>query len=425
MTYRRAHLMLLVSTTGYTGEAFGEAARALGVPTIVGSDRCHVLSEQWPLQGMVTLDFRHPEQAVRQIREVSRRAEMEIAAIVPTSEVTARIAALASEELGLRHNPPEAAEAAGNKRIMRERLEKAGVPAPRARIFPVDGDPASLADGIAFPCVLKPLLLSASRGVIRADDRESFVAAFRRIAALLDAPELLELHPTDSKQILVEPFVEGPEVAVEGLLGPPVAGAPSPFRMLAVFDKPDPLEGPFFEETIYVTPSRLPAPTRSEIARVTAAAARALGLCDGPVHAELRVSPRGVQVIEIAARTIGGLCSRTLRFGAGTSLEELVIRHTMSLPLENIERQNHAAGVMMIPIPRAGILTGIDGIEEAKSIAGIEDVVITAAERRLVPLPEGKAYLGFIFARGDTPAFVEDALRRAHAKLDLHITPTL
>jgi biotin carboxylase len=418
--------MLLVSTTGYTGEAFREAARSLAVPTLVGSDRCHVLSEQWPLEGMVTLDFRHPAEAVRQIREASR--DRPIQSIVPTSEVTARIAAMASLELGLRHNPPAAAEAAGNKRIMRDRLERAGVLAPLARVFPMDTDPTEIAATVPYPCVLKPLLLSASRGVIRADNASTFCAAFLRVRALLSLPELLEIHPVDSKMILVEPFVRGREVAVEGLLDPAPAQGGNPkssFRTLAIFDKPDPLDGPFFEETIYVTPSRLPEQTKAEVSRATAAAAHALGLIDGPVHAELRLGERGVEVIEVAARTIGGLCSRALRFGTDTTLEEIVIRHAMGLPLPTTEREDRAAGVMMIPIPHAGVLTSVSGIEEAKALAGIEDIVITAIDRRLVPLPEGKAYLGFIFARGDSPAFVEDALRRAHGRLQLTIKPVL
>jgi hypothetical protein len=276
---------------------------------------------------------------------------------------------------------------------------------------------------------LKPLLLSASRGVIRADDRTEFRAAFSRIARLLDAPELLELDPIDARRILVEPFVPGPEVAVEALLtahdgSTGSAGSPA-FRTLAIFDKPDPLNGPFFEETIYVTPSRLPREIQAEIEATTEAAARAMGLTDGPVHAELRVSPTGVQVIEVAARTIGGLCSRALRFGPATTLEEIIIRNSMALPVATTEREGVAAGVMMIPIPRAGILDDVRGMDRAKSVAGIEDVVITALDRRLVPLPEGKAYLGFIFARGETPALVEAALREAHRHLDIHVTPAL
>jgi biotin carboxylase len=416
-----SHLMLLVSTTGYTGEAFLEAARRLGVPTLVGSDRCHVLSAEWPLEGSVTLDFRHPETAVRQLVDASQARK--IRAIVATSEVTAEVAALASAALGLRHNPPFAARAAANKRIMREMLEQAGVAAPRARTFSVACDPGQVAEDVKFPCVLKPLLLSASRGVIRADDRSSFCVAFARIARLLASPDLLELDPVDARRILVEPFVPGPEVAVEGLLSAHEGSAA--FRTLAIFDKPDPLDGPFFEETIYVTPSRLAPEVQADIREATGAAARAMGLRDGPVHAELRVGPSGVQVIEVAARTIGGLCSRALRFGAKTTLEEIVIRHAMDLPSAITDREGAAAGVMMIPIPRAGILDDVTGIEDAKETPGIEDVVITALDRRLVPLPEGKAYLGFIFARGETPAFVEAALRTAHGRLGIRVTPVL
>ncbi len=416
----RPHLMLLVSTTGYTGEAFRDAARALEIPTLVGSDRCHVLAEQWPLEGMVTLDFRHPDEAVEKIVAASGADGRSIGGIVPTSETTARIAALASRRLGLRHNSPVATDAAANKRVMRELLERAGVPAPRARAFPLDSDPSIIAAAVPFPVVLKPLLLSASRGVIRADDPRAFCAAFARIGAMLAAPELLEMHPTDARRILVESFVSGPEVAVEGLLD-----AETGFRCLAIFDKPDPLDGPFFEETIYVTPSRLPASVQDEIVATTESAARALGLTDGPVHAELRVGPTGVQVIEVAARTIGGLCSRTLRFGTDVTLEEIVIRHAMDLPIATTERERLAAGVMMIPIPHAGILTDVTGIDQAKAVSGVEDVVITALERRLVPLPEGKAYLGFIFARGASPAFVEQALREAHGRLVLEIKPNL
>jgi biotin carboxylase len=418
MAASQPHLMLLVSTTGYTGDAFRDAARALGVPTLVGSDRCHVLAEAWPLEGMITLDFRHPSIAVDAIIQTNRTRPL--GAIVPTSEVTARIAAMASNALGLRHNPPAAAEATGNKRLMRELLARAGVPAPRARIFALDTDPRQAAKELPYPVVLKPLLLSASRGVIRADDPNAFSAAFARIRAVLESPELLEMHPTDAKNILVEPFVAGPEVAVEALLEEGHG-----MRCLAIFDKPDPLDGPFFEETIYVTPSRHSRAAQDDIVATTEAAARALGLTDGPVHAELRLTPSGAQVIEIAARTIGGLCSRTLRFGTGATLEEIVIRHAMGLGIATTARENRAAGVMMIPIPRAGVLTEVRGIEEAKAIAGIEEVVITALERRLVPLPEGKAYLGFIFARGDSPERVERALREAHEQLVFEIKATL
>jgi biotin carboxylase len=268
---------------------------------------------------------------------------------------------------------------------------------------------------VDYPCVLKPLVLSASRGVIRADDRSSFVAAFRRITAILAEPEVQALgEGTD--QILVESFVPGAEVALEGLL---VDGA---LRVLALFDKPDPLDGPFFEETIYVTPSRLPAATQRAIAEVTAHAARALGLEDGPLHAELRLDSRATPpspvMLELAARSIGGLCSRSLRFGTGLSLEDVILRRALDLPIASLEREGRAAGVMMIPIPRAGILEAVEGLDAAKAVTLVEDVTISAHPgEALVPLPEGHRYLGFVFARGESPAAVERALRDAHARL--------
>jgi biotin carboxylase len=270
---------------------------------------------------------------------------------------------------------------------------------------------------MTYPCVLKPLVLSASRGVIRADDPAAFVAAFERVRAILAEPDVAALGD-GTDQILVEAFVPGVEVALEGLLR---AGALS---VLALFDKPDPLDGPYFEETIYVTPSRLPAATQRVIADVTAQAARALGLEDGPIHAELRLdarapadAPRPV-MLELAARSIGGLCSRTLRFGTGLTLEDLILRRALDLPIASLEREGRAAGVMMIPIPRAGVLEKVEGLDAAEAVPLIEDVTISAHPgETLVPLPEGHRYLGFIFARGDDPAAVERALRDAHARL--------
>jgi biotin carboxylase len=263
--------------------------------------------------------------------------------------------------------------------------------------------------------VLTPTFLSASRGVIRADDRAQFDAARARIAAMIGRPEIRELHPEAAKQILVEEFVPGPEVALEGIL------EHGQLRVLALFDKPDPLDGPFFEETIYVTPSRLPAAMQEEIARVAAAGAAALGLTTGPVHAELR----GTTLIEIAARSIGGLCARTLRFGAGLSLEDVIIGHAVGRRVAD-ERAIGGAGVMMIPIPTAGVLREVRGVEAARAVPHIEDVVVSVPlDHELVPLPEGASYLGFLFARADTPEAVCHALRDAHARLVFVITPLL
>jgi biotin carboxylase len=270
--------------------------------------------------------------------------------------------------------------------------------------------------------VLKPLVLSASRGVIRADGPDAFVAAWRRIEAILHEARA-ERRPTDPEGrrcLLVEGFVPGVEVALEGLL------RGGRLEVLALFDKPDPLDGPFFEETLYVTPSRQPALAQARVAELVGAAARALGLAEGPVHAELRLGAEGPVVLEVAARSIGGLCGRTLRFGAGVSLEEVVIAHAMRRPLPPLARERRAAGVMMLPIPNAGVLREVRGLDRARAVAGVEDVVITIPEGREVrPLPEGDAYLGFAFARGERPDEVEAALREAHRRLEVEIRPAL
>jgi biotin carboxylase len=302
---------------------------------------------------------------------------------------------------------------------MRELLARAGVPSPSFTVVRVDDDPRAVAAGVTYPCVLKPLVLSASRGVIRANDEAAFAAAFARIAAILRAPDVADLG-AGTDEILVEEFVPGVEVALEGLLED---GA---LRTLAVFDKPDPLDGPFFEETIYVTPSRHPEATQAAIVDVTARAARALGLSDGAVHAELRLRPTttGVEpvVLEIAARSIGGLCGRTLRFGTGMSLEELVLRRALGRPVPSFERQRAAAAVMMIPIPRGGVLEEVRGLDEARAVASIEDVTISLHKgQEVVPLPEGSRYLGFIFSRAATPPHAEAALREAHRQLEFVI----
>jgi biotin carboxylase len=290
----------------------------------------------------------------------------------------------------------------------------------------MDDDPAAVAarvaapGGVGFPCVVKPLLLSGSRGVMRADDASSLEAALGRLRRLLAAPALLDLDPVAARQILIESFVDGPEVALEGIL------TRGELQVLALFDKPDPLDGPFFEETIYVTPSRLPEDAQAAIADAVIQVARAVGLGSGPVHAELRLGAGRPVVIDLAARPIGGLCSRTLRFARDVPLEELVIRQALGQDVRGLARAPGASGVMMIPIPRAGILRGVDGIDRARDVAGIEDVVISIrVGETVVPLPEGASYLGFIFARGESPADVEAALRQAHARLAFDIASRL
>ena len=401
-------------TTSYKTADFLAAAGRLGVDVTVASEKASTLEGLNP-EGLLTLDFRDPAEAARRAVEFAGRNPFE--AVVGVDEDTAVVAAVISQALGLAHNPVHAAMAARHKAMMRELLAEAAVPSPGYRVFDRGDDPEKAADGLKFPCVLKPTFLAASRGVIRANDRAEFVAAWRRIEKILDEPEVAARGGEAAREILVEDFVPGREVAFEGLL------RDGEMKVLALFDKPDPLEGPFFEETIYVTPSRLAGEAQERIAQVASHGALALGLRDGPVHAELRVNEAGPWLIEIAARSIGGLCSRTLRFGTGMSLEELILRHALRMEMPEPERERRAAGVMMIPIPRAGILGEVRGLDEARVVPDIEDVTISIhIGQRLVPLPEGSRYLGFIFSRAASPERAEAALREAHALLEFEVS---
>ena len=407
-------LLLLLPTSTYRTQDFVEAATALGVDLVCASEKPSTFESSVP-DHLLTVDFTDPAAAAETAARFAERRPLD--AVVGVDDLTAVAAAAIAERLGLRANVVAAVSAARDKYQMRQCLAAAGVRVPRYRRIALKDDPFLAARGVAFPCVLKPLALSASRGVIRADNIDQFMAAFRRITALL-AREDVETRGDAAQFLLAEQYVHGIEVALEGLL---VDGE---LKTLALFDKPDPLVGPFFEETIYVTPSRLPAEVRAAIASATAAACLALGLREGPVHAELRVNEAGPWVIEVAARSIGGLCSRTLRFGTGMTLEELILRQALGLPTQTLEREAAAAGVMMLPVPRAGTLHAVRGVEDARSVAGIEDVAITVhVGQALEPLPEGWQYLGFIFARGAKPDEVENALRDAEARLRFEIGP--
>jgi len=403
-----ARLLLLLPTRTYRTEDFIDAARTLGVDLVCASEKPGTLEALAP-DSLLTLDFVGAADAAARVAEWS--VGRPLAAVVGVDDVTAAAAAAIAERLGLRASAPAAVAAARDKFQMRQCLAAAGLPVPRFRRIALGENPVLAARGVAFPCVLKPLTLSASRGVIRANTTEQFVVAFKRIAALL-ARDDVTVTGDAARYLLAEEYVPGLEVALEGLL---IGGT---LHVLALFDKPDPLEGPFFEETIYVTPSRLPDRVQRAIRATAAAACAALGLTEGPVHAELRVNDDGPWVLEVAARSIGGLCSRTLRFGTGMTLEEIILRHALGWTIDTLERERPAAGVMMIPIPKAGVLHDVQGLREAKATRLVEDVVISAhVGQEVVPLPEGWQYLGFIFARGDAPADVEDALRIAHSRL--------
>ena len=406
-------VLLLLPTTTYRTADFLAAARRLELDVVVAAEEESAVEALNP-DGLLTLDFRDPADCARRVAAFAARRP--IAAAVGVDERTVVAAAAISAALGLPSNPPGAAVAAWHKPTMRRRLAAAGVRQPGHRVFARDDDPAEVARAVQFPCVVKPTFLAASRGVIRADSFAGLVDAWTRLGRLLRRADVERSGGKLAREVLVEDFVPGREFALEGLL------RDGRLEVLALFDKPDPLDGPFFEETIYVTPSRLPRQDQDAIREVVARGASALGLAEGPVHAEVRLSPEGPSVIELAARTIGGLCARTLRFGTGLSLEELVLRAALRLPLPSVERERCAAGVLMIPIPGAGVLESVGGIESARAVPGVVDVAISAHPgERLVPLPEGSRYLGFVFSRGEEPAAAEAALREAHRLLEIRV----
>jgi biotin carboxylase len=419
-----ARLVLVMHTTSYGVPPFVDACRKVGAAVVVASDRCHKLNDYWlwPPDSLV-INFHSAADAAATIADAAPRGTRAVLSV--GGESAALVATLAARRLGLPGNDPDAVAATGNKLHMRTLCARDGaVPIPRFFAVALDSEPEEVARRVAgevgWPCVVKPLLLSASRGVMRADDPAALRAVMARLRAMLAAPALREMHPTYARQALIESFVPGVEVALEALLND------GRLQPLALFDKPDPLDGPFFEETLYVTPSRLPPADQHAVIAAAQAAARAMGLSTGPVHAELRLGPSGPVVIELAARPIGGLCARTLRFEGGLSLEELIVRQAIGQDVGRALREQRASGVMMIPIPGAGILKSVGGVDAARAVPGIEEVAVTMKPgERVVPLPEGDRYLGFIFARADHPAAVEAALRSAHRRLQIDLSPRL
>ncbi len=405
-------LLLLSSKLGYQTRSFAEAARRLGVEVVFGTDRCRRLEDPWG-DGALALRFDDPEAAAEAIEDLARRSPFD--AVFALGDQPAPTAAYAARRLGLPGNPIEAARNCSTKLRQREVLAAAGFPVPEFFSFRWDEPFEKVLARVKFPCVIKPLTLSASQGVIRADNAAELAAAVRRIRALLESPAVAASRHGELDRVLVERYISGAEVAVEGLL------TRGRLRVLAIFDKPDPLDGPYFEETIYVTPSRLPQEVQAAIRDSAARAARALGLAHGPLHAEFRIENGRPWVLELQPRPIGGLCARALRFGSrGIGLEELVLRHALDLAGADEEREAAASGVMMIPVPRSGIFEGVEGIEAAQATPGITGIEITARPHDpVLAWPEGSSYLGFIFARAEEPLQVEKALREAHAKLGI------
>jgi biotin carboxylase len=412
-------VLLLATTTGYQTRAFEAAAAELGVELVYATDRCHVLDDPWR-DHAIPIRFHDEAASIRDILDHAGRFGID--GVLAVGDRPTVIAAHIARALGLPGHDPETAAIARHKQRFRECLVAHGLPAPEFEALSIDTE-APRARRVSFPAVIKPTSLSGSRGVMRVDDECGLTVAWSRLRALLHAPDIQGERSADHQTALIEAFIPGREFAVEAVLSRGV------FQLLALFDKPDPLNGPFFEETLYVTPSRESPAVQTAIVTAVAAAAAAIGLSHGPIHAECRVNADGVFVLEVAARPIGGLCARALRFSRGSDvigLEHLLLRHALGESSREWQREAQASGVMMVPIPRRGIYRGVRGLDAATTVTYVDEIRITAKiDQVLLPLPEGASYLGFIFARAATPHEVDTALRSAHARLEFVIDPEI
>jgi biotin carboxylase len=404
-------VLLLSTTTGYQLRSFADAAAKFGADLVYATDRCHTLDDPWQ-DDAIPVRFHEEAESVDRIVEEARTRQID--GILAVGDRPTVLAAMAAERLGLPGNPPDAARASANKLLARRRYRTAGLQTPWFFIVDANIAPREACGDrrLQFPAVIKPIGLSGSRGVIRVDSPAAFVAAFERVRALLRRLDVRAMRNGLEDQILVEGFLGGREYALEGVL---TGGR---LQTFTIFDKPDPLDGPFFEETIYLTPSTLPLDEQQAIVDHVQAATRALGLTHGPVHAECRATGSDVFILEIAARPIGGLCSRALRFTDDVSLEEVLLRHALGEDVTGMRREPTASAVMMIPIPKRGVLRRVAGEEAARAVPRVDDVRITAkSDQLLEPLPEAGSYLGFIFARAPQPSEAEEAVRDAHRRL--------
>ena len=407
-----SRLLLLIPTTSYRTQDFMAAAERLGVDVVVGSDQTEVL-EAISGAGALAVDFEDVDKGVAQVRAYAETNPLDV--IVGVDDGAGALAAAAATALGLAQNAPETVASARNKHRFRQRLAGAGLPGPEFRLVALDDDPARIAREVAYPCVLKPLTLAMSRGVIRADGNNSFVEAFHRIARIIAEPDA-STPGEAADHLLIETYIPGTEYALEGLIDR------GRLNVLAIFDKPDLMEGPYFEETIYVTPAKLDAARRQAIAEAAQDAVSAIGLETGPTHIDLRVNDDGVFILEVDARSIGGRCGRSLRFAGDIRLEDIILRHAAGQSLDGLLEGTGTGGVMMIPIPASGILKEVRGEAEAEAVPGISEVSITIPlGHPVLELPEGSRYLGFIIGHGVSPDEVVEALREAHRRLEFVI----
>lgn len=407
----RDRVLVIAPHGSYRTAPFIKAAKKLNVDILIASQGEHSIVSEY-VHGL-HIDFTDAEQALEIILVEAKNSKF--SGIIGTDDVTTELAAKVAVKLSLPHNNPQAVKIAQRKDLARISLKKSNVKIPRFDLLNTKKTLSEQSIKVNFPAVIKPVALSASRGVIRVNNNEELEQAIERVTQMLSAE--LNLKDEVKNVLLLEEFIPGKEVAIEGMLHK------GELDVLAVFDKPDPLDGPFFEETYYITPTSYSGKIQKEIKQTVLASCLAYGLKEGPIHAECRINESGVWILEVAARTIGGMCGRLLSLGTGHSLEELVLLHAMGQRVET-KKLDTAAGVLMIPIPKAGILKRVEGLLQAQRIPFINDVTIDVREGyELIPLPEGNSYLGFVFAEAPTVAEAEQALRDAHNCLNIVIAP--
>jgi len=403
-------LLLLMTTSTYRASSYLDASKKLKINTIIGTDQPDILGHLNP-GSSITLDYSKNDDSKKKIIEYTNN--FPIKGVLAIDEETLILGAMVADSLGLICHSIESVSTTRSKYELRKILSEEGLRTPEFRLISSEENPDLISKSISFPCVMKPTFLSGSRGVIRANNREEFSNAYMRINKILDEPATIIRGKDEAKMILIEEYIPGKEIAVEGII---VNGD---FLPLAIFDKPEPLDGPFFEETIYVTPSRLPESVQKKILEETKNASNAIHLFNGPVHAELRINDNGDPwVIDIASRTIGGKCSRAIKFSDEISLESIILSHVLGKELPSIVPISGSSGVMMIPIPKSGVLKKVLGKENALGIKGIEEIEISIPlGEKIVQLPEGDRYLGFIFATSDKSEVTEEILKKAHENL--------
>lgn len=406
-------VLLLLPKESYRSDDFLQAAEALGIEVIVARNLCHQLADRWQLNILLSLPFDNPARAARKV-------ERELAGDVPEAVIGiddkgVEAAAAIAEVLHIKGNLHRAVATLHDKYLFRKLQQQLGLPHP-AFVPSSHSRGRTTSQPIDYPCVIKPSRLSGSRGVIRVDAADDLDEVINRVENIVRHSDM----GTSGTTVLLEQYLEGSEHALEAIMDQ------GELRTLAIFDKPDPLEGPYFAETIYVTPSRLSQGTQMDFQRQVQLICRQAGITEGPIHAECRVHHNTVTLLEVAPRSIGGSCGKVLRHALGMSLEELILRHVLRETLPTIDLSGPAVGVMMLPVPVAGIYNSIDGIVEAEGIPGVEVVEVSARPGdRVLPLPEESTYLGFVFASGESPEFVVTALREARDRLFINIKPIL